>query len=72
MKISKFGEHLKQFLVLLYDYVHGLNQFLSIGKLLKNDHVSQSRMGKILTTPFDIDTTKREKMFDEKNAMQNI
>ena len=34
-KISKIGEHLKHFLVLSYDYVPSLSQFLSIDKLLK-------------------------------------
>ena len=35
-KISRVGEHLNRFLVLLYDCVSRLSQFLSIDNLLKN------------------------------------
>ena len=61
-KISKITEHLNQFLVLLYHFLHSLRQFLSINKLLKKDNSSQLGTSKYPTTPLYKEITKHEKI----------
>ena len=70
-KISRFGCHLNQFLVLLHDYVPGFSQLLSLEKLLKNDYFPQLGMGNNAYTLLCNDTTIRENHFNEKKAIQN-
>ena len=59
-KISRICEHLNPFFVLLYDCVLSLRQFVSTGKPLKNDNVTQLGTGRNPTNPLYSDTTKHE------------
>ena len=65
-KIRRFGECLNQFLVVLYDCVPSMSQFLSVDKLLLNDSVSQLGIVRNPTTPLCSDTTKREDFLTKK------
>ena len=58
-KISRFVENLNQYLVLLYDFVPNLGQFISTDKILKI--VSQSGVDNNATTCLYSDATKRKK-----------
>ena len=71
-KISRVGEHLNQFLMLLYDCMPRLSQFLRIDKLLKNANVLQLRMGKNPTTPLHKKNKKHEINFDEKKFIKIV
>ena len=73
-KVIRIGEHLHSFLVLSYDSLSSLSQFLSIliFELLNNDNVSRLATGKIPATPLYSESTKRKNSFDEKKPIKNI
>ena len=57
-KICKDSEHFHQFLILLYNCLSNLSQFLSIDKLFNNSNVSQLGMGKNPAAPLHSKTSK--------------
>ena len=63
-KSADFGEYLSQFLMLLYDCVPSLSQFVSIGQLLKKFLLLV--MGNNSTTSLYSDTTRREDFLTKK------
>ena len=69
-KICKSCAHLNQFLLLLYDCVPNVSQFLSISKLLKNPNVLQLKIGKNPTTALYKETRKRVFSYDKTKTIK--
>ena len=69
-KIYKGSEHFHQFLILLYNCLSNLSQFLSIDKLFNNSNVSQLGMRKNPAAPLYSKTSKCGIFFDETKTIK--